>query len=228
MVFDSANPTGGDDDLGTPNEDFSGPGIGDGGGSGEPGENNAARGKVLIISQDGNSTVPNDRAGGGTIIITFTGPVQITTVGMLDIDESGTRIRTFSVPDGGSATKTVPVSDLDENSWQTVSVDQGGVRRLQIELGGSGAVTDFTYCFTEELPSASSNARTEEPAESEEELDEEGQDEETEDQTGTTLEEESGEAQQSETSKDVDADSSDEAPAETDTTEPTGEETSGE
>ena len=30
MIFDSSNPTGDDDDLGTPNEDFGGPGVGKG------------------------------------------------------------------------------------------------------------------------------------------------------------------------------------------------------
>lgn len=30
MIFDTANPTGGDDDLGAPNHDFGGPGEGKG------------------------------------------------------------------------------------------------------------------------------------------------------------------------------------------------------
>ena len=37
MIFDTANPTGGDTDLGTPNADFSGPGIGIGPETGTPG-----------------------------------------------------------------------------------------------------------------------------------------------------------------------------------------------
>ena len=38
MIFDSANPTGDDDDLGSTNEDFGGPGWGSGGGAGATGE----------------------------------------------------------------------------------------------------------------------------------------------------------------------------------------------
>ncbi|MEE8525840.1 MAG: hypothetical protein V3T72_18040 [Thermoanaerobaculia bacterium] len=43
MIFDTANPTGGDDDLGTPNQDFGGPGVGSGGGLGEIGANAVGR-----------------------------------------------------------------------------------------------------------------------------------------------------------------------------------------
>src|SRR5262245_13195828 len=45
-IFDSDNPTGNDIDLGTPNSGFGGPGIGDGGRPGEPGENNIPYHKI--------------------------------------------------------------------------------------------------------------------------------------------------------------------------------------
>ena len=52
ISFDSGNPTGGDRDLGTPNQAFGGPGVGSGGEPGMPGENNTALHNVLIIAED--------------------------------------------------------------------------------------------------------------------------------------------------------------------------------
>lgn len=49
MVFDSANPTGGDDDLGSD-----------------------TLGGVLIVSEDGDSSDPDDNAAGGSIFSTST------------------------------------------------------------------------------------------------------------------------------------------------------------
>ena len=95
MIFDSANPTGGDFDLGTPNEDFGGPGNGAGGEAGQAGENNLALGNVLILSEDGDSSDPDDNEAGGTIIATFNEPVSLKSVGLLDI---------------GRGTPSVPVS----------------------------------------------------------------------------------------------------------------------
>jgi len=51
VLFDSQNPTGGDADLGTPNVDFGGPGVGWGGSSGRPGENDSSWGNLLIIAE---------------------------------------------------------------------------------------------------------------------------------------------------------------------------------
>jgi len=42
IIFNSSNPTGGDLDLGTPHQDFGGPGIGVGGANNQPGENNVS------------------------------------------------------------------------------------------------------------------------------------------------------------------------------------------
>ncbi len=48
VVFDSSDPSGGDDDLGTPNENFGGPGVGDAGET----TNKVALGHILIIAED--------------------------------------------------------------------------------------------------------------------------------------------------------------------------------
>ena len=96
LIFDSANPTGGDVDLGTPNEDFSGPGIGPGGESGAPYQNYAELYHVLIVAEnlvdsepDGLVDDPDDAAAlGSQLVFDFDeiGPVIIKGITLLDVE----------------------------------------------------------------------------------------------------------------------------------------------
>ena len=61
LIFDTAHPTGGDYDLRTP-----------GSGSG----NTSALGNVLIISEDGDESDPDDDENGGTMVFEFALPVS--------------------------------------------------------------------------------------------------------------------------------------------------------
>jgi len=64
MVFDSSNPSGADFDLGTPNEEFGGPGMTF---SGEfESSNDTPLGNTLIISEDLGSSDPDDEGDRGT------------------------------------------------------------------------------------------------------------------------------------------------------------------
>ena len=81
IIFDSANPTGGDGDLQTP-----GPGA----------NNDEALGNLLIIAEntvdgdgDGLVDVPDDEENGGTIVIDFDRPVTMCALGLLDLDKGG-------------------------------------------------------------------------------------------------------------------------------------------
>ena len=84
MIFDSANSTEDDPDVGTSNEDFGGPGIGLDGGSGSAGPNMYALGNILIISEDGDQSNPDDENDGGAIAFTSDEPVRVDRVGGAD------------------------------------------------------------------------------------------------------------------------------------------------
>ncbi len=66
MVFDTDNPTGGDYDLATNN-----------------------LGNVLIVSEDGDSSDPDDNGGGGSICFTFDEPTDVKNLTVLDNEEGG-------------------------------------------------------------------------------------------------------------------------------------------
>ena len=143
MIFDSANPTGGDRDLGTPNQDFGGPGIGSGGASGAAGENSIAEGNLLIISEDGDQTDPDDNAAGGTLIFEFATPYKVASVTLIDI-ESATEdymIRTYDA--NGVLITSAATQGLGNNSRVVVDVNADRVSRLEIVMSGSGGVANL-------------------------------------------------------------------------------------
>jgi hypothetical protein len=147
MIFDSANPTGNDDDLGTPNEDFGGPGVGGGGGEGEDGENSKSLNNVLIISKDGDTDDPDDYSGGGTITFDFDFPVQVDAVDILDIDDGDAVGTVKAYNASGNEIASADMSPLGENSYQRVAVNAVGVSQLEITFPGSGAVAGIEFCI---------------------------------------------------------------------------------
>lgn len=86
-IFDSADPVG-DADLGSPNVDCGtgGKGIGNGGKPSSPYPNCSPQKKVLIIQKD-NLVIPNDNENGGVITFTFTEPVIVDSIGLMDLDD---------------------------------------------------------------------------------------------------------------------------------------------
>ena len=150
MIFDSSNPTGGDTDLGTPNQDFGGPGVGDGGGEGSPFENGTALGNVLIVSEDLDSNDPDDAAVEGTAIrfdFSAIGPVAMNSVTVIDDQNAGSEVRFF---DGsGELITTIPLPDPGANGVVDVPFDNvAGVITMEIVFNGSGAVDNIVFSPT--------------------------------------------------------------------------------
>ncbi|MEM6272451.1 MAG: hypothetical protein AAF998_23775 [Bacteroidota bacterium] len=157
IIFDSNNPTGGDWDLGTPNQAFGGPGQGSAGASG-PGVNNVNEGNLIILAEnvnDGNGDGivdnPDDDAAGGVITFDFATPITIQAVTMVDLDDNANnRIKlyfadnraplTISVPQIGNNSRKVILTKESDNSW----ADQ--VVKVEVVLSGSGAIAGLCFC----------------------------------------------------------------------------------
>ncbi|MCB0115273.1 MAG: Ig-like domain-containing protein, partial [Caldilineaceae bacterium] len=155
VIFDSSNPTGGDVDLGTPNEDFGGPGIGDGGRSGQEGENNAALGNLLIIAEndvdannDGLIDDPDDEAAGGRLYFQFNSPQDITSIYVVDVESGGGVVRAFD--EDGSLITSVNIASVGDNGVQEVFLDVEGAHWLEVEFATSGGV--YGLCPTSNDP----------------------------------------------------------------------------
>ena len=93
-VFNSSSITGGDTDLGSPNEGCtpSGPGVGAGGNPLSDFPNCEPQGNLLIVQEMNNGVLvaednPDDERQGGCIIFTFEDPFELVNMGIMDIDE---------------------------------------------------------------------------------------------------------------------------------------------
>jgi hypothetical protein len=144
IVFDSGDPTGGDLDLGTPNRDFDGPGVGRGGEEGRHGENADALGHVLIIAEDdededGDGVVdePDDESGGGIVWLSFshTGRLSLT---LVDVDEDEDKPRLVMYRNGEHVGE-VEGKNLGDNGAQTLTLPED-VDKVAIHLDGSTSI----------------------------------------------------------------------------------------
>ena len=124
MIFDSANPTGGDTDLATSN-----------------------LGGVLILSEDGDSSDPDDNASGGVMVFDFDEPVDIDQLTFLDLDESYAKVY-FYDENGDQIGSYVKTYGAGDNSQVIQDYDVDGVARMEVKLYGSGAIDNLTYTTT--------------------------------------------------------------------------------
>lgn len=148
-IFDSNNPPGHDVDLGTPNEDFAGPGIGVGGEIGSSHPNDVAHNNLLIVQENNVDTDfnnvfddPDDEAGGGVIDFLFDTPVNPTSITLIDIDNE-----TASVAlNGDTLNVVVNAADAGDNSKQDIDLSgNGGVACIRVTFSSSGAVAELVY-----------------------------------------------------------------------------------
>lgn len=121
MLFDSANPTGGDEDLGTPDQ-----------------------GMVLIISEDGIQSEPDDSWNGGTIVLEFAEPVYIGSLGYLDCQKPGS-VRLFG-PSGELIGDERTSPTMGEAETKRLTLEEGNIMKAEIIITGGGAITDIEFC----------------------------------------------------------------------------------
>ena len=92
---------------------------------------------------------PCDSANGGTFTIDFSTCVTLESGTVLDIDSFEPNCFFEAFDENGISLGTWPLAQLGDNSIQTI--DFGGValvRRLELTLCASGALTDLVYCPT--------------------------------------------------------------------------------
>ncbi len=155
IIFDSSNPTGGDFDLGSPNVDFGGPGMGTGGGLGDPFPNTFALEKILILADnlddfdnDGFIDVPDDAAESNqsvTFDFSAIGLVNIRSITVIDFEPSeGLETANFFGP-GGVLLASQNLGNPGDNGVQVSNFSVVGVERLVIEINGSGGIDAIIF-----------------------------------------------------------------------------------
>ena len=144
MIFDTNNPTGDDADLGGP---FTNVG---------PNQGSTPSGNVLIISEDGDTSDPDDNGNGGTFTFTFDNVVTFLGFDGIDFSDANANliVRLFDT----SATEIFSYDFAADGPGGTVGDNEffsffgnvfgagiAGVATAEIQLTGSGAVDNLTF-----------------------------------------------------------------------------------
>lgn len=176
ITYDSSCPggcTGGDDDLGTPNNTYGGPGVGVGGEDGSDYANANALGNLLIVHQFCNDldnlpvANPRNYAAGSVITFTFPTNVTITEMTVIDIEpHEQFELEYFDGNDISLGTQSSPATGDNGIKVLTAEGSAGvppsGVRKLVINRFGSGAIDNIT--FIPEIADLSLTAEVNNPA----------------------------------------------------------------
>ena len=119
MIFDSDNPTGGDLDLATSNLQ-----------------------EVLILSEDGDASDPDDNLHGGSFTFDFAKETTVSTLTFLDIEDDA--IVDF-YDENGTLIQSVTVPEVGDNNQAISTFNVSGVYQMVVNLEGSGAVDNLVY-----------------------------------------------------------------------------------
>ena len=151
ITFDSSNPSGNDEDLGTPNQAHGGPGQGAGR------DNTLPRGMLLIKAEntadldgDGLVDIPDDDARGGVFVFNFNAPRCMTDIALIDIERNESPVRMVGFDSSGRQVFEHRVNGRGNNSYQhhnfPPSEGTCGITELQVHLPGSGALESLRVC----------------------------------------------------------------------------------
>ncbi len=164
VIFPSYAPPGLDYDLGSPNETCGGPGISHDGLGEVTGTNpnclapagplEAELGNLLIVANnldgsagDGIVDVPNDFNGEGELKFTFEFPVRFDSITLIDIqadEDEAASLKLFSDPDGMDLIQELFLDTTGDNGLTIFEFPRiEGVRRLEVDLEGSGAIDNI-------------------------------------------------------------------------------------
>jgi len=170
MIFDSASPTGGDIDLGTPNETFGGPGIGDAGEAGQPNQNDLSLGHILCLAEnlvdangDGLIDSPDD-ADEEEMVLEFdftgiTSPFTVDSVTILSVTALDYQLAEGELPAvillygaDDALIASFEFGDIGNNGKQTLLTGETGtegVTRMEVISQGSGAIDSIVLLVDE-------------------------------------------------------------------------------
>ena len=176
ITFNSDCPdgcTGNDDDLGTPNETFGGPGIGEGGEAGSEYPNVEPIGNILIIHQFCNDLndlpVQNPRnfAGQSKVLIDFPGRVTFLGLKVIDVESNELlEVEYFDALGNSLGQQSAPATGDNGVFFMYAEDSDGnapvGVTQVVITREGSGAIDNLA--FIPELADLSLTAEVDNPA----------------------------------------------------------------
>ncbi len=148
IAFDSSDPPDHDIDLGTPNEAYGGPGVGEGGES-----NTVALGNLLIsaenfVDADGDGLIddPDDDDNGAWFGFHFDTPTCVLGLDLVDIESSEAPSDLYFYDSDGYVIEHVRAGGLGDNSVEVLELEICGVASTMFDIYGSGAIDNMILC----------------------------------------------------------------------------------
>jgi len=154
MIFDTDNPAFEDLDLGSPNETFGGPGIGNDGEFGMPFQNDRALGKVLIVSDDLDPNTPADERIPGTYIdidMEEVAPVTVISMDIVDLEVKQESFVEMFDAKGDPIRKIHFLADGNNGLLRLDLENTDNVALVRVFLNGSGAIDNFCFIDPSEI-----------------------------------------------------------------------------
>jgi len=99
---------------------------------------------VLIISANLIGLGPDDNDSGGSIVFDFPEASDVVDMKYFGFVTTGSRIDLFNVRDELISTVLLPAS-LDSVEMSTIGINTNGVKRMEIQLTGPGAIDDIRF-----------------------------------------------------------------------------------
>lgn len=130
-IVDSDKPSASNSSLGTPNQEFGGPGTGVGGRKDASGENSMPLGKVLVIGAEPATDEPAKQVG--QFVANWVAPVHVARVHFQDLPKQvDGEIVTYAA--NGSIINRRTVRDPDEDGQLIVDINDDAVTRMDVTL----------------------------------------------------------------------------------------------
>ena len=151
VAFDSSAPPGTDYDLGTPNERYGGPGLGDGGDTNdEPLHNLLVRAEDPTDADgDGRVDTPDDHRDGALFAWRFDDPMCVVSLDLVDIDTSEKQASVTLLDAADQVLAEAGTLGLGDNSREAMAFDVCGVSGIEVLLPGSGGLDGPALCLEE-------------------------------------------------------------------------------
>ncbi|MBX2855906.1 MAG: hypothetical protein KTR21_13025, partial [Rhodobacteraceae bacterium] len=104
-------------------------------------------GKVLILTEDDDSTDPDDSAFGGVIDFDFSEDINVDSLVLIDVNAGTTIIGRDA---NGQEVGSVTVGSFEDGQSSTIELDFENIRELELLFTGSGAVDDIVLSKCDE------------------------------------------------------------------------------
>jgi IgGFc binding protein/Ca-dependent carbohydrate-binding module xylan-binding/Bacterial Ig-like domain (group 1)/Putative Ig domain/PKD domain len=100
---------------------------------------------VLVMAENPTATTPTSYPGGGTISFTFDAPVRLDQLRLFKIPRAHSATLRWYDPSSNQIGELQIVGD-DTKNHQTALLNAIGVRKLDVQFTGGGAISDLAFC----------------------------------------------------------------------------------